>query len=67
MKTNVEIIESIKDRMKFEIEFTPNVFDTEAWKTYCAIVKDILEHEDLMAFFNELKQFAIEKGAMSNH
>lgn len=64
MKTNIQIIQSIKDHMKFEIEFTPHCFDTESWKTYCLIIRDNLEHEEIIAFFDELKKFAIEKGAI---
>lgn len=64
MKTNTQIIDFIKGMMKAEIEFTPNCFGTETWKTYCFIIRENLDHEEVIAFFDEIKKFAIEKGVM---
>lgn len=63
MKTNIQIIESIKDRMKFEIKFTRRI-DTGTLKTYCSIIRENLEHDEAIAFFDELKKFAIENGVI---
>lgn len=66
MKSNAEIVEFIKGSMKFDIEFEKDPFKTERWKTFCFILNNNLEHDELISLFNELKQFAIEKGKMSN-
>lgn len=64
MKTNTQIIDFIKGQMKCEIEFTPNCFQTDTWKTYCFILNENLDYGEREDFYNEIRKFAIEKGAI---